>query len=61
MTITRELMRILNVSCILMWDKQGKYNLNDFNDWWKKIYKNKVVFKNFDNNTFIERERERDV
>lgn len=54
MTITRELMRILNVSCILMWDKQGKYNLNDFNDWWKKIYKNKVI-------TLIQRERERDV
>lgn len=43
-----------------MWDKQGKYNLNDFNDWWKKINKNKVVFKNFDNNTFIQRERERE-
>lgn len=54
-------MRILHVSCILMWDKQGKYNLNDFNDWWKKIYKNKVVFKNFDNNTFIQWEREREM
>lgn len=51
---------VLHVSCILMWDKQGKYNLNDFNDWWKKINKNKVVFKNFDNNTFIQRERERE-